>query len=107
MTGTKAIPIQGNINNIGDEDWVIAELRMDAVGTAVLINGQIITQNSTVVSDYFISYIGYGGTQGQVTIGNIGDFASVICASGHSAANPEPAVLQARQTIAANYGITL
>lgn len=107
MNNAKAIPIQGNINNIGDEDWCIAELRMDASGTAVLINGQIVTQNTTVVSDYQIAYVGYGGSQSQVTIGNVGDFASVICASGHSASNPEPAVLQARQTIAASYGVVL
>ena len=106
MNSAKAIPIQG-IVNYGNDEWIIAELRMDAAGTAAIINGTIIAQNTTIVSDYSISYLGYGGTQGQVTIGAVGDFASVICESGHSAASPEQAILDARREISGIYGVTM
>lgn len=85
--------------------WHIGEVRI-AGGSGWLywdgVNlGEVVDSNAA----FMIALI--GSISGSASPELVGDFASVICDSGYSAAAPEPAVLLTRQTLAAQYGVAL
>lgn len=85
--------------------WVIAEYRWaDGAGTLIL-NGAVHSTQAGTVTDTLVNKVrGPYSTDGT---GALGRCVSVVCASGYTAAAPEPAVLAARQRLAQQYGITI
>lgn len=85
--------------------WVIAEYRWaDGAGT-LIINGAVHGTQSGTVTDAPVNRVrGPYSTNGTSALGRC---ISVVCASGYTAASPEPAVLAARQWLAQRYGVTL
>lgn len=104
---TLGVNLNVSVGNGSYVGWGIHELRVSEGQVTYIING--VTVGSEPISSAVATYISHLGALrvADYTPKYIGDFGSVICDSGHSAANPEPAVLLARQTLAAQYGVVL
>lgn len=85
--------------------WVLAEYRWaDGAGT-LIINGAVHSTQAGTVTDAPVNRVrGPYTTNGTSALGRC---ISIVCAAGHTATSPEPAVLAARQWLAERYGITL
>ena len=87
---------------------VIYEMRWDGTTVSLIINGVVVNSATTApTASWPAKIIGTGTGSARAYAGLIGRCISVIIAPGYTAAAPEPAVLVARQTLAAQYGITL
>ena len=106
MKTDKSNAISGTIAKSTTE-WIIVELRMDSYGTSIFVNGVKTVGNTAVTPGYIIQAIGNNSTQNQPTVGNMGDFASVICDPAHNSNQLEQAVITARKEIAKTYNVTV
>lgn len=86
------------------------EMRWDGNEAHLIINGSIVGSTPTAaLSSWPAKWIGGGRVDRDAHgfDGRLGRCVSVVMDPDHSATNPEPAVLLARQTLAAQYGIAL
>ena len=88
--------------------WHLFEMRYFGGSLNVWCDGALIHTSAladTATLFDRLAWANIGGT--RMFHGHLGWMTSIICEAGRSAASPEPAVLLARQTLAAQYGVTL
>lgn len=86
----------------------LVEARWDTAGVTLIANSTVLASITPPgVSTYKIPSFGRSRDgASNVFSGRVGRWLSVICDSGYSAANPEPAVIAVRELLTQQYGIS-
>lgn len=89
---------------IGNEQWALLEIRIAAGRFQVWMNGALRHNLACSTAAHPITVLGSGSTAANRWTSRLGRLISIVAADATTA---YPAVLLARQTLAARYGITL